>query len=91
MCLLHIEWTSAYIKARAWCFKLSSIKSSFWKAGIYLFDPEILLLALTPPPRMPLPNDQNISQISYVSQILRARGSLCTPKAPNLRQISNLI
>ena len=91
MRLPRIEWTLAYIKARARCFKLSSIESSFRKAGIYLFDPEILLSALTPPPRTPLPNDQNVSQISYASRILRARGSPRTPRALNLRQIIDLV
>jgi hypothetical protein len=91
MCLPRIEWTSAYIKARARCFKPSSIESGFRKAGIYLFDPKILLSALTPPPRTPLLNNQNVSQVSDASRILRARGSLYTPKALNLRQISNLI
>ena len=62
-----VEWTSAYIKARARCFRPSSIESGFRKARIYLFDPKILLLALTSPPRMSLLNDQNVSQISYVS------------------------
>ena len=57
MRLLRIEWTSAYIKARARCFKPSSIESGFRKAGIYLFDPKILLSALTPPPRTPSLND----------------------------------
>ena len=59
--LPHVEWTSAYIKARARCFKPSSIESSFRKAGIYLFDPEILLLTITPPPRTPSPENQVIS------------------------------
>jgi hypothetical protein len=75
MRLPRVEWTSAYIKARVRCFKPSSIESSFLKAGIYPFDPEILLSALTPPPRTPLPNDENVSQIGHASQILRARGS----------------
>ena len=91
MRLLRIEWTSAYIKARARCFKPSSIESGFRKAGIYPFDPEILLLALTPPPRTPSPNDQNVSQISHASRILRARGSPRTPRALNLRQIIDLV
>ena len=91
MRLLRIEWTSAYIKARARCFKPSSIESGFRKAGIYLFNPEILLSALTPPPRTPSPNNQNVSQISYASQILRARGSSRTPRALNLRQIIDLV
>jgi hypothetical protein len=90
-CLLCIEWTLAYIKARARCFKPSSIESGFRKAGIYLFSPEILLSTLTPPPRTLSPNDQNVSQIGYTSQILRARGSPNTPKALNLRQISDLV
>jgi hypothetical protein len=50
MRLLRIEWTSAYIKARARCFKPSSTKSGFQKAGIYPFNPKILLSTLTPPP-----------------------------------------
>jgi hypothetical protein len=91
MRLLRVEWTSAYIKARARCFKPSSIESGFRKAGIYLFSPEILLSTLTPPPRTPSPNDQNVSQIGYASQILRARGSPNTPRALNLRQISDLV
>jgi hypothetical protein len=89
--LLRVEWTSAYIKARAQCVKMSSIASGFRKAGIYPFDPETLLSTLTPPPRTPSPNGQNVSQIGYVSQILRARGSPRTPKALNLRQISDLV
>jgi hypothetical protein len=91
MRLPRAEWTSACIKARARCFEPSSIESGFQKAGIYPFDPEILLSALTPPPRTPSPNDQNVSQIGHASQILRARGSPRTPKALNLRQISDLV
>jgi hypothetical protein len=89
--LPRIEWTSAYIKARVRCFKPSSIESGFRKAGIYPFNPEILLSTLTPPPRTSSLNDQNVSQASHASRILRARGSLSTPKALNLRQISDLV
>jgi hypothetical protein len=90
--LPRIEWTSAYIKARVRCFKPSSIESGFRKAGIYPFNPEILLSALTPPPpRTPSPGNQVISQVSDASRILRARGSPCTPKALNLRQIVDLV
>jgi hypothetical protein len=89
--LPHIEWTSAYIKARARCFRPSSIESGFRKAGIYLFNPEILLSTITPPPWTPSLENQVVSQVSDASRILRARGSLCTPKALNLRQISDLI
>jgi hypothetical protein len=67
------------------------MESGFRKAGIYPFDPEILLSALTPPPRTPSLNDENISQIVHASQILRARGSPRTPKALNLRQVSDLV
>jgi hypothetical protein len=49
------------------------------------------LSALTPPPRTPSLNDQNVSQIGHASQILRARGSPRTPRALNLRQISDLV
>jgi hypothetical protein len=89
--LLRIEWTSAYIKARAWCFRPSSIESGFWKASIYLFNPEILLLTITPPPWTPFPENQVVSHVSNISRILRARGSPYTLKALHLCQISNLI
>jgi hypothetical protein len=91
MRLPRIEWTSAYIKARVRCFKPSSIESGFRKAGIYPFDPEILLSTLTPPLRTPSPGNQVVSQIGHASQILRARSSPSTPKALNLRQISDLV
>jgi hypothetical protein len=91
MRLPRVEWTSAYIKARARCFKPSSIESGFRKAGIYPFNPEILLSALTPPPRTPSPENQVVSQVSDASRILRARGSPRTPKALNLRQISDFV
>jgi hypothetical protein len=91
MRLSRVEWTLAYIKARVRCFKPSSIESGFQKAGIYPFDPEILLSTLTPPPRTPSPENQVASQVSDASRILRARGSPCTPKALNLRQISDLV
>jgi hypothetical protein len=44
-----------------------------------------------PPPRTPSLENQVISQVSDTSQILRARGSLYTPKALNLRQIVDLV
>jgi hypothetical protein len=91
MRLLRVECTSAYIKARARCFKPSSIESGFPKAGIYPSNSEILLSTLTPPPRTPSPEDQVVSQVSDASRILRARGSPRTPKALNLRQISDLV
>jgi hypothetical protein len=90
MRLPRIEWTSAYIKARTRCFRPSSIESGFRKAGIYPFDPKILLSTLEPPMTPPLEN-QVAHHISDASRILRARGSPCTPKALNLRQISNLV
>jgi hypothetical protein len=40
---------------------------------------------------MPSPNNQNVSQISHASQILRARGSPRTPRALNLHQIIDLV
>ena len=91
MRLPRIEWTSAYIKARARCFKPSSIESGFRKAGIYPFDPEILLSTITPPPRIPSPENQVVSQVSDASRILRARGSPRTPRTLNLRQIVDLV
>jgi hypothetical protein len=91
MRLSRVEWISAYIKAKAQCFRLSSIEFGFRKAGIYPFNPEILLLTLTPPPQTPLRENQVLSQMSDASRILRAMGSPCTPKALNLRQIVNLV
>jgi hypothetical protein len=91
MRLPRVQRTSAYIKARARCFKPSSIEFGFRKAGIYPFDPETLPSTLTPSPRTPSLNDQNVSQVGYASQILRARGSPSTPKALNLRQISDVV
>ena len=89
--LPRVEWTSAYIKARARCFKPSSIESGFRKAGIYPFNPEVLLSTITPPPRTPSPENQVVSQVSDASRILRARGSPRTPRTLNLRQIVDLV
>jgi hypothetical protein len=66
--LQQIEWMKAFIKAHRDSFTVSSVESSFWSAGIYLFDPLVILLKLdfplpplpsTPPPRdCPIdPND----------------------------------
>jgi hypothetical protein len=86
-----VERTSAYIKARVCCYRLSSIESGFRKAGIYLFDPEILLSTLEPLPVTPPPESQVVHHVSDASRILRARGSPRTPKALNLRQIVDLV
>jgi hypothetical protein len=86
-----VEWTSAYIKARVCCYRLSSIESGFRKAGIYLFDPEILLSTLQPLPVTPPPESQVAYHVSNASRILRARSSPRTPKALNLRQIVDLV
>jgi hypothetical protein len=91
MRLPRVEWTSAHIKARVRCFRPSSIESGFRTAGIYPFDPEILLSTLEPPPVTPPPDNQVAHHVSDASRILRARGSPCTPRALNLRQISNLV
>ena len=89
--LPRIEQTLAYIKARARCFKSSSIEYSFRRAGIYPFNPEVLLSTLTPSRRTLSPENQVISRISDGSRILRARSSPRTPKALNLRQIVDLV
>lgn len=91
MRLPRVEWTSAYIKARARCFRPSSIESGFRKAGIHPFDPETLLSTINPPPRTPSPEKQVVSQVSDGSRILRARSSPSTPRALNLRQLSDLV
>jgi hypothetical protein len=89
--LLRVEQTSAYIKARTRCFRPSSIESGFRKAGIYPFDPEILLSTLEPSPVTLTPENQVAHHVSDASRILRARGSPRTPRALKLRQISNLV
>jgi hypothetical protein len=91
MRLPRVEWTSAYIKARARCFRPSSIESGFRKAGIYPFDPEISLSTLEPPPVTPPPENQVAHHVGDASRILRARGSSRTPRALNVRRISNLV
>jgi len=80
MRLPRVEWTLAYIKARARCFRPSSIESSFRKARIYPFNPEILLSTLEPPPITLPPESQVTHDVTYVSRILRARGSPRTPR-----------
>jgi hypothetical protein len=47
--LLKVEWTSAYIRARARCFRPSTIESAFRKSSIYPLDPEIILSTLLTP------------------------------------------
>jgi hypothetical protein len=70
---------------------LLTIESGFRKAGIYPFDPEILLSTITPPPRTPSPGSQVVSQVSNAFRILRTRGSPRTPRALNLRLIVDLV
>jgi hypothetical protein len=41
---------------------------------------------MTPPPE-----NQVAHHLSDASQILRARGSLCTPRALNIRQVSDMV
>jgi hypothetical protein len=82
--LSRVERISAYIKARARCFEPSSIER-----------PESILRSyyrlLRPPSRTTSPGNQVVSQVSHASRIVRARGSLRTPKALNLRQINDLV
>jgi hypothetical protein len=72
-------------------FRSSSIGSGFRKAGIYPFDPEILASTLNPPTLTPSPENQFAHHLSDASQILRAGGSLCTPRALNLRHVSDMV
>jgi hypothetical protein len=65
--LLRVEWTSAYIRARARCFQPSNIEFAFRKSGIYPLDPEIILSTLhTPRETMPV-GDENSSLLEEVS------------------------
>ena len=56
-----------------------------------MFDSEILLSTITPSLRTPSLENQVVSQVNDVSRILRARGSLYTPRALNLRQIVDFV
>jgi hypothetical protein len=77
--LLRVEWTSAYIRARARCFQPSTIESAFRKSGIYPLDPEIILSTL-PIPRETMPlEDENSSLLEEVPRILRERSRDKTP------------
>jgi hypothetical protein len=72
-CLLRVEWTSAYIRARARCFQASTIESAFRKSGIYPLDPEIILSTLPTPGATILQDDENSSLLEEVPRILRGR------------------
>jgi hypothetical protein len=77
--LLRVEWTSAYIRARARCFQPSTIETAFRKSGIYPLDPEIILSTL-PNPRETIPlEDENSSLLNEVPRILRERSRDKTP------------
>jgi hypothetical protein len=77
--LLRVEWTSAYIRARARCFKPYTIEAVFRKAGIYLLDPEIILSTL-PTPRATLPLGSNSTTLlEDIPRILRERSRDKTP------------
>ena len=73
MSLLRVEWTSAYIRARARCFKPYTIEAAFSKAGIYQLDPEVILSTLEPP-RATLPSRSgNSTLLEDMPRILRER------------------
>jgi hypothetical protein len=77
--LLQVEWTSAYIRARARCFQPSTIESAFRKSGIYPLDPEIILSTLPTPGATMLQDDKNSSLLEEVPRILRERSRDKTP------------
>jgi hypothetical protein len=77
--LLQVEWTSAYIRARARCFQASTIETAFRKSGIYPLDPEIILSTL-PTLREIMPqDDENSSLLEEVPRILKERSRDKTP------------
>ena len=79
MSLLRVEWTSAYIRARARCFKPYTIESAFRKAGIYPLDPKIILSTL-PTPRATLASgSENSTLLEDMPRILRERSRDKTP------------
>ena len=77
--LLRVEWTSAYIRARARCFKPYTIESGFREASIYPLDPEVILSTLEPP-RATLPSrSENSTLLEDMPRILRERSRDKTP------------
>ena len=87
--LQRVEWIEAFIKARRDSFRLSSIESSFQSAGIYPFDPLVVLSKLDPPlPPSPLstpppPDDP----IDLDDSLLRSS----PPEGVSLRQLKNQV
>jgi hypothetical protein len=65
-----VEFTAAYIQARERAFRPHSIQSGFRKAGIYPFNPDIILNTLTPPLGTPPSEHTTESQEVNLSQTL---------------------
>jgi hypothetical protein len=84
----RIEWTEAYITARAKTFTSRNIESSFWASGIYPLSPITILSTLrmptstppTTPPPITTPNDLDRSLLD---------SSL--PEGTELRQATSLV
>jgi hypothetical protein len=74
-----VEWTSAYIRARARCFQASTIETAFRKSGIYPLDPKIILSTLPTPQETMPQDDENSSLLEEVPRILRERSRDKTP------------
>jgi hypothetical protein len=68
--IARVEFTAAYIQARERAFRPHSIQSGFRKAGIYPFNPNIILDNLTPPPGTPPSGHTTESQEVNLSQTL---------------------
>jgi hypothetical protein len=68
--IARIEFTAAYIQARERAFRPQSIESGFRKAGIYPFNPDIILNNLTPPLATPPLENATESQEVDLSQVL---------------------
>jgi hypothetical protein len=68
--IARVEFTAAYIQARERAFRPQSIESGFRKAGIYPFNPDIILNNLTPPLATPPLENATESQEVDLSQVL---------------------
>jgi hypothetical protein len=68
--IARVEFIAAYIQARERAFRPHSIESGFRKAGIYPFNPDIILNTLTPPLGTPPFENTTESQEVNLSQTL---------------------
>lgn len=77
--LLRVEWTEAYIRARSKCFRTFHVESAVRKAGIYPFNPEIILSTLEPLRGRPPSKNANSTRSIDPSRVLIRHSRESTP------------